>query len=897
MFKKSLNICVLITGMILHLSGQHPVYHKNETLLYNDIEKWDEVRNKTSNEMIDIFLQWNSIPDDKTFEKIKSSGINLYEYVPKFTYYAGVPVSITKQQLLDLNVIRLILPEPHLKIHPSLQYVSAEKRCWIHISPSANKDVCINQLKKGISENLIYSYIPEIHGIDILLNPTNIQIISSWNETKYIDAAPEDGESENDQAITNHRSNILYENWNNGLKLDGSGIHVMMSDDGDIGQHIDYKSRNDQLEATPSPAFVDHANHVAGTLIGAGNRDPRYRGVAPGAFLKVHTYTTDPSSGLALFDFPDAYINENVTITSTSQSDGCNAGYTSFAQLMDQQIQNHPSLMHVFSGGNSGNTNCGYGAGNSWGNITGGHKQAKNVIAVGNVIKEDLLVTNSSKGPAKDGRIKPECVATGTNITSTTDNPEENSYVMKSGTSHACPGVAGSLALLYQAYKDAHGDSLPTSDLMKAILLNGCDDLGNPAPDFKFGFGRINIKNAYQQLSQQTYHQDSIAQNGIKSYHLPIPENTKQVKVMIYWNDLPGSILSSVALVNDLDVKVIDPSSQIYSPWVLDHTPDPVLLNSVAQRETDTINNIEQITINNPVEGNWIMTVSGSALPFGFQSFSIVYFIIQENVDITYPHGGENWNPGETERIRWDASPDSIQLFSLSYSTDQGNSWQLISNSISPLTRHYDWVVPNMINGNMRIKIERGIAADISDTNFSIMPVCLNLSIDSVCDNLIKLNWDDVPDAEKYIIYELGNMYMDSITVSTQSEKWIQPTLPLNESWFSVRSIGTTQALSRRAYAINETGAMVNCYQSLENNESSIVHIHPNPTRDDINITFTSSATATLTLMDMTGRILLNKTSTDETNIVLDMKTLSNGIYVLNIQQNGLKQTYRIIKN
>ena len=48
------------------------------------------------------------------------------------------------------------------------------------------------------------------------------------------------------------------------------------------------------------------------------------------------------------------YQNNDVVITSKSYSNGCNAGYTSLAQDLDEQINSYPSLIHVFSAGNDG---------------------------------------------------------------------------------------------------------------------------------------------------------------------------------------------------------------------------------------------------------------------------------------------------------------------------------------------------------------------------------------------------------------------------------------------------------------------------------------------------------------------------------------------------------------
>ena len=45
-----------------------------------------------------------------------------------------------------------------------------------------------------------------------------------------------------------------------------------------------------------------------------------------------------------------------------------------------------------------------------------------------------------------------------------------------SGTSAAAPGISGTLAQLYQAYKDLNTGVNPPSALMKCILLNTADD-------------------------------------------------------------------------------------------------------------------------------------------------------------------------------------------------------------------------------------------------------------------------------------------------------------------------------------------------------------------------------------------------------------------------------------
>jgi subtilisin family serine protease len=189
------------------------------------------------------------------------------------------------------------------------------------------------------------------------------------------------------------------------------------------------------------------------------------RGMAAESNLYVVNYQAN-----FLDSATQTYINDgSVQVTNSSYSNGCNDGYTTITQTVDTQANDIPTLLHVFSAGNSNNNDCGYGAGNQWGNITGGHKQGKNVIATANVFFDGSLVGSSSRGPAHDGRIKPDIAANGQNQNSTDEN---NTYQSFGGTSGAAPGIAGISAQLYEAYGDLNGGNLPPSALIKASLLN-----------------------------------------------------------------------------------------------------------------------------------------------------------------------------------------------------------------------------------------------------------------------------------------------------------------------------------------------------------------------------------------------------------------------------------------
>lgn len=88
--------------------------------------------------------------------------------------------------------------------------------------------------------------------------------------------------------------------------------------------------------------------------------------------------------------------------------------------------------------------------------------EAKNAIIVGNYDGTGILNPSSSMGPTRDGRLKPDVVAPGTDILATTlfsteyrnEAPALHTYEELSGTSMAAPHVAGIAALLHQVQRN-----------------------------------------------------------------------------------------------------------------------------------------------------------------------------------------------------------------------------------------------------------------------------------------------------------------------------------------------------------------------------------------------------------------------------------------------------------
>ena len=765
-------------------------------------------------------IQFNSIPTNDVKRQLESQGITLLNYIPRNAFFARISTSATYSNLSQFEVNSIEKIDAKFKLTKSLL-----KEEYPHWTLYGTSEIELNgSFFEGISQSHIESSLTKLSAEVLHINSANtvtlrialdkLNDLYALSVFYYFEPISPPEEPENLVGRTDHRSNTIATEYDGGLKFDGTGVTVMMQDDGYIGDHIDYQGRVDQSNCSPCSTADgnNHGDHVAGTIMGAGNIDPKARGMAFGANLLVYNSNNDN------YDLvPALYASNELVITSKSYSAGCNGGYDSRARQLDQQIRLMPSLMHVFSAGNSGASDCGYGAGTGWGNITGGHKSGKNVIAVGNLTSVDGLSSSSSRGPATDGRIKPDICGVGTSVYSTIS---DYLYDTKTGTSMSCPGVAGSVAQLYHAYKDLNGGMNPNSALIKAAILNTAKDLGNPGPDFKHGWGRINVGRAHALISQNNYIFDSIEQAENNVHTITVPAGITQLKLMLYWADFEGVEGASIALVNDLNLELIDPGLVSYNPWVLNPAPNGTTLDEDAVQGVDNLNNMEQVTIDNPLPGMYTINVDGFAIPEGPQEYFIVYEFVEDKITLTYPLGGEGFSPGTGEIIRWDAS-ESVTDFELEYTVDNGAVWNSIA-AVNADARHFSWVVPAELSGLARVRVLRGAQISQSEDVFSIIPTPENLDVAWACPDSMNLVWDSVPGATGYEVSMLGAQYMDSIGTSLTNNLTIAA-LSTDENWFSVRSLGPDNARSERAIALRKVPGQFGCTWSSPIADLSIV--------------------------------------------------------------------------
>lgn len=740
---------------------------------------------------------------------LQELGIDIASYVYPATYLLLLPQAIDLRQLQRFSPLSVMALKPEWKMARSLREPPfgdwAIHGDWVDVNLQVYPIISIESAARLCLENgIIVRQEGTQNGfIRASIRRDALSTTAALPFIQYLELVPPPATKDDTRGRAMHRSNLLDVMHPMGKKFNGEGVRALVRDDGQIGPHIDFQGRMVNLAIDP-PGKGVHGDAVAGILGGAGNLDPGKKGMAAGA--EIFSLDIDQ-------EFQDStlslHLKEGINLTNTAYSSGCNSGYTLAAQTVDKQLFEHPVLMHVFSSGNSGQNNCNYGAGATWGNITGGHKAAKNCITVGNVGQDGILDPTSSRGPAHDGRLKPDICANGKQQFSTSSN---NAYLEFGGTSGAAPGIVGCLAQLTQAYKSMHGGQEPDASLLKAAILNTANDMGNTGPDFKFGWGFVNAFRAFQLLEQNHHTQAQVGHAAETTHVLDIPANTRQARIMVLWADPPANHLAARALINDLDLKVLAADGTTYLPWKLDPTPTVAALNSPATKGRDSLNNMEQVAIDNPLPGTYTVLIKGTDVPLGPQEYQLVWAFLTDEVKLTYPSGGEGFVPGEQERLQWDAL-DSLSNFTLSYSTDDGASFSPIT-SLSGEKRTYNWTVPNAISGKVKLLLARDMRRDTLDFPLSIVPVPQNLAVEKVCPDSMTLSWNTINDTLSYNVYLLGDKYMDLIGNSNTNQFTFPISNPGLPKWVAVSSSHPSGIQGRRSIAVNWPGKLKNCPQN-----------------------------------------------------------------------------------
>lgn len=401
-----------------------------------------------------------------------------------------------------------------------------------------------------------------------------------------------------------------------------------------------------------------HGTHVAGSVLGDANSATlgvRVRGTAPRARLVLQSVLDAfgqlgglPADLHNLFRTP--YQQDGARVHTNSWGSTAPPGtpsiggvYNQNAREVDDFVWRNRDCVICFAAGNEGQDADANGQIDAMSITPPG--TAKNCITVGatendrpnfgltysdgwppdfpaDPIASDNVSDNpegmvgfSSRGPTRDGRVKPDVVAPGTFILSTRSRATHDTgwslssddlYYFMGGTSMATPLVAGCAALVREFLITNRGLPTPSAALVKAMLINGARNItgqyvpseAGVIPNNAEGFGRVDMRATIgpfaagetvevrdEATALDTGEEESLTVNVAPGAHL--------LKVTLVWTDPAGE-----ALQNDLDLIVRLPNGQERHGNV-----------ATGSAEFDRINNVEQVSVANPPAGNATVTV------------------------------------------------------------------------------------------------------------------------------------------------------------------------------------------------------------------------------------------------------------------------------------------------
>lgn len=615
--------------------------------------------------------------------RIERLGTQVVRYLPDDALLVEGPGATLAAARAWVPGVRAITHyRPEWKLSPELLRASGRSKRWILVATLQAKDAKAvrGELKRMRGVKAVFSsgrdtvidapaslapLIARIEGVEWVET-------APWVETfvAKLEDAPVPTPAPEKPALTGFESGTKLMGfdvaWERGFK--GEGQIVAVADTGlDTGDpatlHPDFANfLSGHAIGLGGETWEDvqgHGTHVAGSVLGTGAAsEGALKGGAHEAKLVMEGLWSPILDNLAPgTDFKriiqPAY-DDGARIHTNSWGNPRNlGGYDTMASRVDEYMWQNPDLLVLFAAGNSGEDADGDGRVDQGSVSSPG--TAKNVLTVGasentlpvggiqkkhselrdgakkwgaEPLASDTLSNNadgiaafSSRGPTRDGRMKPEIVAPGTNIVSArSKHPRattlwgayDENYVYAGGTSMATPLTAAAAAVAREYLVKERAISSPSAAVIKASLIHTAKDLypgqygtgpgqelQQPRPNAHEGYGRVDMDKLTSLRGEARIVDDlvGVGSGETKTLDFALPPSRK-LRVTLVWTDAPALSSAERTLINDLDLSVAGPSGE-------------------AMASSDRVNNVEMIEHVAARGGSFEITVKGANVPQG----------------------------------------------------------------------------------------------------------------------------------------------------------------------------------------------------------------------------------------------------------------------------------------
>lgn len=631
---------------------------------------------------------------------------SIYDYLP----YNSFIVRGDRAALAGLEGVEFVgAYHAGYKVEPSLRDAPGALRVSVFTFPDADLAAAQQAIAATGARVLDVGFVPGLEGIvKVETDADHLRALAAVDDVSWLEASVLDYSLDNEKATGLVQNGVATERVVSDQGVDGSSQVASICDTGvnTVGTGTTRTMQHDMYNDPVNPGVTfqqtnplhrkvllyyapvengqtkgdfageGHGTHTAGTIAGD---------IAPFGSAQLHdsgAYAAklaicDVTNG-GSFQFPLAYrvqwdpaYDVGARVNSNSWGGTHTNIYTDSARQHDAYVWEHRDFTILRSAGNTGPSG-----------LIRPEAVAKDIITVGSSINDgsgntENLAGGSTRGPAADGRIKPDLVAPGQCLQSA--NTNTNGYTCLSGTSMATP-TAAAAALLVRDYfakgfypGGAAGSGPATSAtnaLVKAMLFASGDELSGTAthagpyipavanaigmatsqvsntqavaaalygqvlsnspqnalstfPNGNVGWGRIRLDDAlfFAGDARKLLAQDegvALGTGDSASLTVHVADTAQPLRVMVVWSDAAGAAGANPALVNDLDLTVTDPAGNVVrGNAFLGH-------DSTVGGLPDGINTAEAFALSAPAAGDYTITVTGANVPAGPQPFALV---------------------------------------------------------------------------------------------------------------------------------------------------------------------------------------------------------------------------------------------------------------------------------